>query len=552
MDLFSSIGAGAKFNKARFSQDFQVFKSTKAQAKLPDQQAEDVTPELDFFNSLPNSSRESTQKEALAANAKIAAKDFENSDLAIIDSEEMAKSWRKKNNIKVFGTDVPYPFQSFTNLCDRFKLKSYLKRNLLESDYLKPTPIQMQAIPIMLHNREVMACASTGSGKTLAFLLPILHDLKGPTKEGFRALIITPTRELAQQTYRELKKLSVGKPFKTCVLTKSTKCNECSCFIYPQGICTPLRLVTSIKENSIKLDKVRHLVLDEADKLLEQGFLEQVDEIFAACSSPNLQKSLFSATIPSGIEQLAAAIMKDPIRIIVGSRSGATETINQKLLFVGQEEGKLIAIRQLVQEGLRPPVLIFVQSIDRAKELFHELVYDGINVDVMHSERTQAQRDAIVENFRRGKIWVLIATELMARGIDFKGVNLVINYDFPQTVQSYIHRIGRTGRAGRAGDAITYFTKEDAPYLKSIVNVMKASGCDVPEWMLNLKNPTNNMKKNLRNRPLRRDQIKTVSGYDERTSKRKKDIVEGSQRRKLHRSNAESDKPPNLSPDQDL
>ncbi|KAH6561036.1 hypothetical protein BASA60_000120 [Batrachochytrium salamandrivorans] len=431
----------------------------------------------------------------------------------------MAKSWRKKNNIKVFGTDVPYPFQSFTNLCDRFKLKSYLKRNLLESDYLKPTPIQMQAIPIMLHNREVMACASTGSGKTLAFLLPILHDLKGPTKEGFRALIITPHSR------------------------------TCTADIL---ISTPLRLVTSIKENSIKLDKVRHLVLDEADKLLEQGFLEQVDEIFAACSSPNLQKSLFSATIPSGIEQLAAAIMKDPIRIIVGSRSGATETINQKLLFVGQEEGKLIAIRQLVQEGLRPPVLIFVQSIDRAKELFHELVYDGINVDVMHSERTQAQRDAIVENFRRGKIWVLIATELMARGIDFKGVNLVINYDFPQTVQSYIHRIGRTGRAGRAGDAITYFTKEDAPYLKSIVNVMKASGCDVPEWMLNLKNPTNNMKKNLRNRPLRRDQIKTVSGYDERTSKRKKDIVEGSQRRKLHRSNAESDKPPNLSPDQDL
>ncbi|EGF83188.1 hypothetical protein BATDEDRAFT_29188 [Batrachochytrium dendrobatidis JAM81] len=456
-----------------------------------------------------------------------------------------ARAWRKKNKIKVSGTDIPFPFQSFTDLCDRFKLRSYLRRNLLDSDYLKPTSVQMQAIPIMLHNREVMACAPTGSGKTLAFLLPILHDLKGPTKEGFRALIIAPTRELAQQTYRELKKLSVGKPFKTCVLTKATNATNPDVSSTLKNfdilISTPLRLVTAIKENAIQLDKqvyrilVRHLVLDEADKLLELGFLEQVDEIFAACSSTTLQKSLFSATMPSGIEQLARTIMKDPIRIIVGCKEGATETINQKLMFVGQEEGKLIAMRQLIQEGLRPPVLIFVQSIDRAKELFHELVYDGINVDVMHSERTQTQRDTIIKNFRCGKIWVLIATELMARGIDFKGVNLVINYDFPQTVQSYVHRIGRTGRAGRTGEAITYFTKEDAPYLKNIVNVMKTSGCDVPEWMLKLKNPSTNMKRDLRGRPLKREQIKTVSSYDERISKRKHSMIEGSQRRKQHR-----------------
>jgi ATP-dependent RNA helicase DDX52/ROK1 len=134
---------------------------------------------------------------------------------------------------------------------------------------------------------------------------------------------------------------------------------------------------------------------------------------------------------------------------------------------VGQEEGKLVAIRQLIQSGgLKPPCLIFVQSIDRAKQLFHELVYDNINVDVIHAERTKHQRDMIIQNFRLGKIWILISTELMSRGIDFKGVHLVINYDFPTSVQSYIHRIGRTGRAGRPGEAITYFTKDDAPYLK--------------------------------------------------------------------------------------
>jgi len=123
-------------------------------------------------------------------------------------------------------------------------------------------------------------------------------------------------------------------------------------------------------------------------------------------------------------------------------------------------------MRQMIQSGLKPPVLIFVQSVERAKELFHELVYDGINVDVIHSERTKAQRDNIVNNFRIGKIWVLITTELMARGMDFKGVKLVINYDFPQSVQSYIHRIGRTGRAGRDGEAVTFFSRDDVTYLK--------------------------------------------------------------------------------------
>ena len=137
-----------------------------------------------------------------------------------------------------------------------------------------------------------------------------------------------------------------------------------------------------------------------------------------------------------------------------------------------------MAIRQLIQQGINPPVLVFVQSIERAKELFRELIYDGLNVDVIHSERTQAQRDNIVDNFRIGKIWVLISTELMSRGIDFKGVSMVINYDFPQSAASYIHRIGRTGRAGRKGKAITYFTKEDAPFVKTYLVLMKSCKCN--------------------------------------------------------------------------
>ena len=206
---------------------------------------------------------------------------------------------------------------------------------------------------------------------------------------------------------------------------------------------------------------------------------------------------------------------------VVFARNAATETIKQELLFTGTEAGKMIALRQLVQKGIKPPVLIFVQSIERAKELFHELIFDGINVEVIHSDRTKAQRDNIIDQFRVGKSWVLIATELMARGLDFKGVNLVINYDFPQSVASYIHRIGRTGRAGRQGEAVTYYTQDDLQYMKGVVNVMKDSGCEVPEWMLNIKNMTSNQKPKMR-KGLSRDHIDSTSKYDKYSQNKKK------------------------------
>lgn len=221
-----------------------------------------------------------------------------------------------------------------------------------------------------------------------------------------------------------------------------------------------------------------------------------------------VQRALFSATLPPAVEDLAATVLRDPVKVVIGTPNAGASTIDQRLVFVGRwaavwigrqgsvrglwltwampvscvvgrEEGKLLAMRQLIAEGLRPPVLVFLQSKERAKELFHELVYDGINVDVIHAERTQEQRDAVIRQFRSGEIWVLICTDLMARGIDFKGVNMVINYDLPQSAVSYIHRIGRTGRAGRRGLAVTFFTEADMEALRSIANVVKLSGCEV-------------------------------------------------------------------------
>ncbi|KAJ2070173.1 RNA-dependent ATPase rok1, partial [Coemansia sp. S142-1] len=366
--------------------------------------------------------------------------------------------------------------------------------------------------------------------------------IHSPEKEGFRAVIVSPTRELATQIYEHLRNLTSGRKIKVCLMTKAAAALQAQDPAMRQKfdilVTTPLRLVHAVQNGEADLSRVRNLVLDEADSLMEKGFLEQVDEILAACSSPNLQISLFSATMPSSVEEMAKTIMKNPIRIIVGSKNAATETIDQKLVYVGQEEGKLLEIRRMILTGFKPPCLIFVQSIDRAKELFHELVFESINVDVIHSERTQTQRNRIVQKFRSGDLWVLICTELMARGIDFKGVNMVINYDFPQSAQSYIHRIGRTGRAGREGKAITFFTKEDAPHLKTIVNVMRESGCEIPEWMLQLKKPSQDDKKKLKKNPVERDNITTVPKYDLKRRNHKKQIIEQSKAKKLRQQQA--------------
>jgi ATP-dependent RNA helicase DDX52/ROK1 len=194
--------------------------------------------------------------------------------------------------------------------------------------------------------------------------------------------------------------------------------------------------------------------------------LEQTDEIIAACPSKSLHKALFSATIPTGVEQLARSVMNDALRVIIGTKDSATELVKQELVYAGTEEGKLFALRQLITSGsFAAPCLVFVQSIVRAKALFSELSNLPIKVDVMHSDMPKRQRDEVVQKFRDGQTWILICTDVLSRGIDVLGIKLVINYDFPTGTMSYIHRIGRTGRAGRTGRSITYFTNDDREYL---------------------------------------------------------------------------------------
>ncbi|CCF49216.1 hypothetical protein NDA11_000161 [Ustilago hordei] len=587
MDIFRTLaGGGARFDKKRFQDDLKIFggasdpqasssstASAKASSKCKRKRStansstcstptasnggtsKVILPDrLDFFGSAAkaksttsavekqnkDSKRRASSPDSKADSADESEEEEEREDKQPVTKSSLS-SFLKKNKIKVKGTDVPLPMASWGELESRFNVQPWLRTNLEKYGWGIPTAIQKGAMPVLLSNRDLLAGAPTGSGKTLAFLLPLLHHLRSPNKsEHFRAVIVSPTRELAQQIYEQLRRLSEAQNFRICVLTKIADINAhvsdpSKRKKFDILITTPLRLVHAVEKEEVDLSNVRHLVLDEADRLLEDGFLEQTDSILAACSHPHLRKALFSATLPAAVEEMAKTFMIDECRVIVGTKDSATETIKQELQFVGSEDGKLHALRSLIQEGgLKPPVLLFVQSIQRAKDLFHELVYDGLHLDVIHSERPKVQREGVMSAFKRGDLWVLICTELMARGIDFKGVQLVINYDFPQSVQSYIHRIGRTGRAGREGRAITYFTKEDAAHLKTVVNVMRQSGCEVPEWMLTLKGPGKKGRKTLKQRAPERKDIRTsaASSVGRREANKRREMVAASKRRK--------------------
>uniref|UniRef100_A0A8C4F0D4 Probable ATP-dependent RNA helicase DDX52 n=1 Tax=Dicentrarchus labrax TaxID=13489 RepID=A0A8C4F0D4_DICLA len=430
--------------------------------------------------------------------------------------QEKVNRIRSQHRINVHGSDVPDPVCTFDELQSEYRLNSCVLQNLKDAGLDSPTPVQMQAIPLMMHGRELLACAPTGSGKTLAFCLPLLAHLQQPANLGFRAVIISPTRELASQTYRELLRLSEGVGFRVHIIDKASLAAK---KYGPQSnkkyaaLCLHCPLIDC---GLLLLRSVEWLVVDESDKLFEggkTGFRQQLATIFLACSSSKVRRAFFSATCTTDVEQWCRLNLDNLVSVNIGHRNTAVESVEQELLFVGTENGKLVAMRDIIKKGFLPPMLVFVQSIDRARELFHELVYEGINVDVIHADRTQQQRDNVVNSFRSGKIWVLICTALLARGIDFKGVNLVLNYDFPTSSVEYIHRIGRTGRAGHQGKAITFFTENDKPLLRSIANVIKQAGCPVPDYMIGFKKIHSKVKRRLEKKPPNRSTICTTPRF---------------------------------------
>eukprot|EP00096_Caligus_rogercresseyi_P001656 TRINITY_DN1277_c0_g1_i4.p1 TRINITY_DN1277_c0_g1~~TRINITY_DN1277_c0_g1_i4.p1 ORF type:complete len:546 (+),score=198.50 TRINITY_DN1277_c0_g1_i4:101-1738(+) len=439
------------------------------------------------------------------------------------------KALQKSLGIRVTGSDVPCPLRSW------WDLSGQLPESLIEcvsSRYPVPTPIQAQAIPILLKGRDLLASAPTGSGKTAAYLLPLLLHRE---KSKLRYLILCPTRELSHQIREEALKLLPPsyKPSSVCLASSKTPSSIKASVL----ISTPNTLVYLLQKIPDLLNTLEWLIVDESDKLFEdkgsRSFREQLALIYKAASSS--KKAFFSATLAPDVENWCKVNLDNAVSVTVGVKNLASKDVKQRLLYTGNEKGKVYALKNLIQSGgLKPPALVFVQDHQRADELKELFVKEeDIKAEVIHSHRSLLQREEAIKSFRSGRTWVLICTELLCRGIDVKGVNLVVNYDFPPSTVSYIHRVGRTGRAGRPGEALTFFTDEDKTLLRSIAQVVSSSGSEVPQYMLGLKKASRQEKRRLASQGLSRDSIKGESKYDAKKRERLSGIIYASQKRKM-------------------
>lgn len=538
----------------------------------------------------------------------------------------------------------PQPLQSFHELAPRFKISRRLLQNIDAQGYTVPTEVQLAAMPLLLDRTsgppDLLSVAPTGSGKTLAFLLPVMDyvmrkrskgtDLVDPRQladvsvdDGPAVLILAPTKELAAQILNEGRKLAQHTGIRISMMKKgmtvidpiSLRSSEVEASVDGESlldehseldassqpgaagqrvkahllVSTPLMLLHSITraDGTVHpMAAVQHLVLDEADVLLDPLFREQVVSVWNACIHLDLRVSMWSATMGSNIEALArdtiaarhttltltegSSSTVPLVRLVIGLKDSALPNVSHKLIYAATEAGKLTAVRQLLrptaassQAGddplldndvniLQPPFLIFTQTVPRANALAAELKYDippsaggPSRIAALHANMSDSARDEIMTGFRKGDIWVLVTTDLLARGVDFRGVNGVINYDVPTSAASYVHRAGRTGRAGREGGlAITLYADEDVPFLKPVANVIAMSE-GVPGskssqgWLLNsLPTPTKREKKTLKKRGIEqrrpgmeKTRISTKSGLDRRVQRRRRDAQVAAARR---------------------
>lgn len=539
-DIFKKLTKGIKFDQRRFKDDFK---------KLGLQQSASGALDKPVVPLAEQEHEPNTEGKEEKAKSKKKKKTLNDKQKQLKLQQEQIRHRRRQLGIQVWGADVPPPVEKFSELVTDHEVNNKLVANIESQGHTLPTPVQAQAWPLMLQRRHILTSAPTGSGKTAAFLIPLLHGLDGPKKKGFRAVILSPTRELASQIHRECVRLGEGLGIRAVTIANVTKAKQ---KYGPQSsqkfdllVTTPNRLVYMLQENAdgppLSLANVEWLVVDESDRLFEdgqRGFRDQLATIYRACTGPSVTQALFSATFAQSVQDWCRLNLHNLATVTVGLRNTASEDVKQHLQFCGSEEGKLHALREIFRKGYEPPVLIFVQTKERAKELFRELIYDNITVDAIHADRTQKQRDNVVAAFREGKIWVLICTELMSRGVDFKGVNLVINYDFPPSAVSYIHRVGRTGRAGRQGQSVTFWTMEDRPRLRSIAHVVQSSGCEVPQWMLELKKPSKNEKRRLTTQQPQRGHVSHAVQHEKVAKRRRKQMLEKRKKMKTESSEA--------------
>jgi ATP-dependent RNA helicase RhlE len=357
-------------------------------------------------------------------------------------------------------------------------LAPYLLKSITNQGYTKPTPVQEQAIPVILNGKDVLGIAPTGSGKTAAYALPILQNLEGKTKTKNRhinVLVLVPTRELAVQVEKVFRSFSKELPFQF-----KSRSVYGGASINPQMmgmqhvnvlVATPGRLLELSESNAMHFDDLSTLILDEADKMLNLGFKKEMDRIFALLPAKR-QNLLFSATLSPDVQAVERDLLHNSTLIQIEAEKATTELINQVGYSISPDK-KGPLLRHLIQSNNWRQVLVFTSSVYQADLVADKLQKNGVNAQAIHSKKSQGKRRDALANFKSGDLRVLVATDLLSRGIDIEFLPHVINYELPRSPKDFVHRIGRTGRAENSGDAITFVTEEDKHHFRVIQKKMK-------------------------------------------------------------------------------
>ncbi|KAJ7980558.1 DEAD-box ATP-dependent RNA helicase [Quillaja saponaria] len=403
--------------------------------------------------------------------------------------------------VETSGENVPPPVNTFAEI----DLGDALNDNIRRCKYVKPTPVQRHAIPISLSGRDLMACAQTGSGKTAAFCFPIIGGImrgqpvqrppRGARTAYPLALILSPTRELSVQIHEEARKFSYKTGVRVVVAYGGAPINQ-QLRELERGVdilvATPGRLVDLLERARVSLQMIRYLALDEADRMLDMGFEPQIRKIVQQMDMPPpgvRQTMLFSATFPKEIQRLASDFLASYIFLAVGRVGSSTDLIVQRVEFVLESDKRshlmdlLHAQRANGVQGKQALTLVFVETKKGADSLEHWLCMNGFPATTIHGDRSQQEREYALRSFKSGNTPILVATDVAARGLDIPHVAHVVNFDLPNDIDDYVHRIGRTGRAGKTGLATAFFNENNASLARALADLMQESNQEVPAWL---------------------------------------------------------------------
>ncbi|XP_006623334.1 ATP-dependent RNA helicase vasa [Apis dorsata] len=413
---------------------------------------------------------------------------------------EIGINFDKYDNIQVnvSGENVPQPIESF----EAAGLRNIVLDNIKKSGYKKPTPVQKHALPIIMNGRDLMACAQTGSGKTAAFAVPIINTLLERSVDLVvtstycepQVVIVSPTRELTIQIWQQIVKFSLNSILKTVVAYGGTSVMHqrgklsAGCHIL---VATPGRLLDFVEKGRVKFSSVQFLVLDEADRMLDMGFLPSIEKMVDHETMVPLgerQTLMFSATFPDEVQHLARRFLNNYLFLAVGIVGGACSDVEQNFYEVARNKKKDLLKEILEREndsGTLGGTLVFVEMKKKADFIAVFLSENNYPTTSIHGDRLQRQREEALADFKSGRMSILVATAVAARGLDIKNVSHVINYDLPKGIDEYVHRIGRTGRVGNRGRATSFFDpEEDAPLRGDLVRILKQANQSVPDWLM--------------------------------------------------------------------